>query len=78
MLLLQAWFVGEKVGDGFGRTRREAQSLAAEGSIKNLASKFSNFEICSHLAHNANTWSGYRLTAACYHFLSLSRVPGNS
>ncbi|KAL5841686.1 hypothetical protein ACOSQ3_012289 [Xanthoceras sorbifolium] len=34
---VEAWFAGEKVGEGFGRTRREAQRLAAEGSIKNLA-----------------------------------------
>ncbi|XP_043807812.1 RNA polymerase II C-terminal domain phosphatase-like 1 isoform X3 [Manihot esculenta] len=34
---IEAWFAGEKVGEGIGRTRREAQHLAAEGSIKNLA-----------------------------------------
>lgn len=37
---MQAWFAGEKVGEGIGRTRREAQSLAAESSIRSLASKF--------------------------------------
>ncbi|XP_065877295.1 RNA polymerase II C-terminal domain phosphatase-like 1 isoform X2 [Euphorbia lathyris] len=30
-------FAGEKVGEGIGRTRREAQRLAAEVSIENLA-----------------------------------------
>ncbi|KAF5728924.1 C-terminal domain phosphatase-like 1 isoform 2 [Tripterygium wilfordii] len=34
---VEAWFAGEKVGEGIGRTRREAQCQAAEGSIKNLA-----------------------------------------
>ncbi|XP_048230752.1 RNA polymerase II C-terminal domain phosphatase-like 1 isoform X2 [Ricinus communis] len=34
---VEAWFAGERVGEGFGRTRREAQSVAAEASIKNLA-----------------------------------------
>ncbi|XP_021670437.2 RNA polymerase II C-terminal domain phosphatase-like 1 isoform X3 [Hevea brasiliensis] len=33
----KAWFAGEKVGEGIGRTRREAQHLAAEVSVKNLA-----------------------------------------
>ncbi|XP_023003826.1 RNA polymerase II C-terminal domain phosphatase-like 1 [Cucurbita maxima] len=34
---VEAWFVGEKIGEGIGKTRREAQRHAAEGSIKNLA-----------------------------------------
>uniref|UniRef100_A0A2P2LPT7 DRBM domain-containing protein n=1 Tax=Rhizophora mucronata TaxID=61149 RepID=A0A2P2LPT7_RHIMU len=34
---IEAWFGGEKVGEGIGRTRREAQRQAADGSIKNLA-----------------------------------------
>ncbi|WCJ26998.1 C-terminal domain phosphatase-like 1 [Euphorbia peplus] len=33
----EVWFAGEKVGEGIGRTRREAQRLAAEGAIENLA-----------------------------------------
>ncbi|KAJ9136188.1 hypothetical protein P3X46_033290 [Hevea brasiliensis] len=37
---IEAWFAGEKVGEGIGRTRREARSLAAEGSIKNLANMY--------------------------------------
>jgi len=36
---MQAWFAGKKVGEGFGRTRREAQNKAAECSIKQLAGK---------------------------------------
>ena len=42
---LQAWFAGEKVGDGTGKTRREAQRQAAEGSIKKLAGKISYHDI---------------------------------
>jgi RNA polymerase II C-terminal domain phosphatase-like 1/2 len=42
---LQAWFAGEKVGEGTGKTRREAQRQAAEGSIKKLAGKIS-FTTC--------------------------------
>jgi dsRNA-specific ribonuclease len=38
--LVQVWIVGEKVGEGIGRTRREAQHKAAEMSLRNLASKF--------------------------------------
>ncbi|KAL5157268.1 RNA polymerase II C-terminal domain phosphatase-like 1 [Glycine soja] len=34
---IEAWFAGKKVGEGFGRTRREAQNQAAECSIKQLA-----------------------------------------
>ncbi len=49
-LLLKAWFAGEKVGEGIGRTRREARSLAAEGSIKNLASKFPHYD-CAVTGH---------------------------
>ncbi|KAJ0018280.1 hypothetical protein Pint_10632 [Pistacia integerrima] len=37
---IEAWFAGEKIGEGMGKTRREAQRQAAEASIKNLASKF--------------------------------------
>ncbi|XP_030969184.1 RNA polymerase II C-terminal domain phosphatase-like 1 [Quercus lobata] len=33
----EAWFAGEKIGEGLGRTRREAHRLAAECSLKNLA-----------------------------------------
>lgn len=36
---LQVWFVGEKVGEGIGRTRKEAQHHASESSLRNLASK---------------------------------------
>ncbi|XP_042941676.1 RNA polymerase II C-terminal domain phosphatase-like 1 isoform X2 [Carya illinoinensis] len=36
----EAWFAGEKIGGGIGRTRREAQRQAAEGSIKNLANMY--------------------------------------
>ncbi|XP_062096634.1 RNA polymerase II C-terminal domain phosphatase-like 1 [Humulus lupulus] len=34
---IEVWFAGEKIGDGTGRTRREAQLFAAEFSLKNLA-----------------------------------------
>ncbi|XVF87514.1 hypothetical protein PTKIN_Ptkin18bG0126200 [Pterospermum kingtungense] len=37
---IEAWFAGEKVGEGIGRTRREAQRQAAEDSIKNLANTY--------------------------------------
>ncbi|XP_052202721.1 RNA polymerase II C-terminal domain phosphatase-like 1 isoform X2 [Diospyros lotus] len=38
--LVEVLFSGEKVGEGIGKTRREAQHLAAEGSLKNLADKY--------------------------------------
>ncbi|GKV00905.1 hypothetical protein SLEP1_g13515 [Rubroshorea leprosula] len=34
---IETWFAGQKVGEGFGRTRRDAQRQAAEDSIKKLA-----------------------------------------
>ncbi|KAI4312128.1 hypothetical protein MLD38_036976 [Melastoma candidum] len=34
---VQAWLAGEKVGEGIGRTRREALHQAAEGSLRHLA-----------------------------------------
>ncbi|XP_073264610.1 RNA polymerase II C-terminal domain phosphatase-like 1 isoform X2 [Populus alba] len=37
---IETWFVGEKVGEGTGKTRREAQRQAAEGSIKKLAGMY--------------------------------------
>ncbi|PPR95420.1 hypothetical protein GOBAR_AA25232 [Gossypium barbadense] len=37
---IEAWFAGEKVGEGTGRTRREAQRQAAEDSIKSLANTY--------------------------------------
>lgn len=37
---IEAWFAGEKIGEGIARTRREAQRLAAEGSLKNLANMY--------------------------------------
>ena len=36
----QAWFAGERIGEGTGRTRRKAQLQAAELSLKNLAGKY--------------------------------------
>lgn len=35
--LLQVLFAGQKIGEGIGRTRREAQCQAAEGSLFCLA-----------------------------------------
>ncbi|KAE7995638.1 hypothetical protein FH972_000412 [Carpinus fangiana] len=37
---IEVWFAGEKIGEGIGRTRREAHRLAAEGSLKNLANTY--------------------------------------
>jgi hypothetical protein len=37
---VQVFIVGERIGEGIGRTRREAQRQAAEMSLRNLASKF--------------------------------------
>ncbi|CAL0309356.1 unnamed protein product [Lupinus luteus] len=34
---IEAWFAGKKIGEGIGRTRKEAQYKAAEDSIKQLA-----------------------------------------
>ncbi|XP_060195707.1 RNA polymerase II C-terminal domain phosphatase-like 1 [Lycium barbarum] len=37
---LEVSFAGEKIGEGFGRTRKEAQRQAAEESLMNLADKY--------------------------------------
>ncbi|KAL0923539.1 hypothetical protein M5K25_007600 [Dendrobium thyrsiflorum] len=37
---MEVWFVGDKVGEGIGRTRKEAQHHAAENSLQNLANKY--------------------------------------
>ncbi|XP_022720487.1 RNA polymerase II C-terminal domain phosphatase-like 1 isoform X2 [Durio zibethinus] len=44
---IEAWFAGEKIGEGIGRTRREAQRQAAEDSIKNLAMQ--NLKVILHI-----------------------------
>ncbi|XP_071726506.1 RNA polymerase II C-terminal domain phosphatase-like 1 [Rutidosis leptorrhynchoides] len=36
----EVWFAGERIGEGTGRTRREAQRNAAETSLMNLADKY--------------------------------------
>ncbi|KAG9441000.1 hypothetical protein H6P81_016854 [Aristolochia fimbriata] len=38
--LIEVWFIGEKIGEGTGKTRKEAQRQAAESSLKNLANKY--------------------------------------
>ncbi|XVF25833.1 hypothetical protein REPUB_Repub13aG0247800 [Reevesia pubescens] len=37
---IEVWFAGEKIGEGIGRTRREALHQAAEDSIKSLANTY--------------------------------------
>ncbi|KAF8409296.1 hypothetical protein HHK36_005370 [Tetracentron sinense] len=37
---IEAWFIGEKIGEGIGRTRKEAQHQAAESSLRNLADRY--------------------------------------
>ncbi|CAL1397941.1 unnamed protein product [Linum trigynum] len=39
---IEVWFAGDKVGEGIGRTRREAQREAAVGSLKALASMYTS------------------------------------
>nr|CAD1844371.1 unnamed protein product [Ananas comosus var. bracteatus] len=37
---IEVWFVGDKIGEGVGRTRKDAQRQAAEISLHNLAKKY--------------------------------------
>uniref|UniRef100_A0A453P5S5 DRBM domain-containing protein n=1 Tax=Aegilops tauschii subsp. strangulata TaxID=200361 RepID=A0A453P5S5_AEGTS len=37
---IEVWIVGEKVGEGIGSSRKEAQRQAAEISLRNLANKY--------------------------------------
>lgn len=46
---IEVWFAGEKIGDGIGRTRREAQHQAAQGSLMHLANRY-----LSHVNTNDN------------------------
>jgi RNA polymerase II C-terminal domain phosphatase-like 1/2 len=47
---VEAWFAGEKIGEGIGRTRREAQYHAAEGSIMVLSDRYlSRYNMDSNL-----------------------------
>ncbi|KQJ83718.1 RNA polymerase II C-terminal domain phosphatase-like 1 [Brachypodium distachyon] len=41
---IEVWVLGEKVGEGMGRTRKEAQRQAADISLRNLADKFLSFD----------------------------------
>nr|DAD20889.1 TPA_asm: hypothetical protein HUJ06_022352 [Nelumbo nucifera] len=49
----EVYFMGEKVGEGIGRTRKEAQHQAAENSIRNLANKY-----LSHIKSDPNSSHG--------------------
>ncbi|OVA00560.1 NLI interacting factor [Macleaya cordata] len=37
---IEVWFSGEKIGEGIGKTRKEAQRQASERSLTNLANKY--------------------------------------
>ncbi|XP_059659244.1 RNA polymerase II C-terminal domain phosphatase-like 1 [Cornus florida] len=50
---VEVWFAGKKIGEGIGRTRREAQHQAAEGSLMNLADKY-----LSHLKPGSSSLHG--------------------
>ncbi|GAB4831220.1 hypothetical protein Ancab_005231 [Ancistrocladus abbreviatus] len=40
---MEVYFAGERVGEGTGKTRREAQNQAAENSLRNLADKYLSY-----------------------------------
>ncbi|XP_073101362.1 RNA polymerase II C-terminal domain phosphatase-like 1 isoform X2 [Elaeis guineensis] len=49
---MEVWFVGEKVGEGIGKTRKEAHQQAAEISLRTLADKYlSNARSDSNTLH---------------------------
>ncbi|KAJ8467876.1 hypothetical protein OPV22_030428 [Ensete ventricosum] len=50
---IEVWFVGEKLGEGVGKTRKEAQHRAADMSLRNLADKY-----LSHAPGGSNTVNG--------------------
>ncbi|XP_038978339.1 RNA polymerase II C-terminal domain phosphatase-like 1 isoform X2 [Phoenix dactylifera] len=37
---MEVWFVGEKIGEGIGKTRKEAQQQATDFSLRTLANKY--------------------------------------
>lgn len=41
---IEVWIFGEKIGEGFGKTRKEAQCQAADTSLRNLADKFLSWD----------------------------------
>ncbi|KAF8704039.1 hypothetical protein HU200_031524 [Digitaria exilis] len=41
---IEVWVFGEKIGEGIGKTRKEAQCQAADTSLRNLADKFLSWD----------------------------------
>ncbi|CAN6235709.1 unnamed protein product [Urochloa humidicola] len=41
---IEVWIFGEKIGEGIGKTRKEAQCQAADTSLRNLADKFLSWD----------------------------------
>lgn len=49
---VEVWLTGEKIGEGIGRTRKEAQRLASESSLRNLANRYlSRVSLDSSVVH---------------------------
>ncbi|GJN26951.1 hypothetical protein PR202_gb14920 [Eleusine coracana subsp. coracana] len=55
----KVWIFGEKVGEGIGRTRKEAQHQAADTSLRNLADKFLSFDPDKTTALKENGFNSY-------------------
>ncbi|CAN1149810.1 RNA polymerase II C-terminal domain phosphatase-like 1 [Linum perenne] len=51
-------FAGDKVGEGIGRTRREAQREAADGSLRSLANVYISRDTGRYYGPNDNGFSG--------------------
>jgi len=59
----QVWIFGEKIGEGIGKTRKEAQCQAADTSLRNLAGELMidpPFFLCSvGVANVQRNWGGW-------------------
>ncbi|KAL8162062.1 hypothetical protein V2J09_013551 [Rumex salicifolius] len=72
--LMEVYFAGERVGEGKGKTRREAQHYAAEASLMNLADRY-----LSHMKSESSPKRGdvSRMTGANDGFFCDSNSFGN-
>lgn len=52
---IEVWFTGEKIGEGTGRTRREAQYQAAESALRHLSNKYLSNTITDPVSTHEDT-----------------------
>ncbi|KAG2567617.1 hypothetical protein PVAP13_7NG336900 [Panicum virgatum] len=56
---IEVWIFGEKIGEGIGKTRKEAQCQAADTSLRNLADKFLSWDPDKMTVAKENGFNSY-------------------